>query len=312
MSQQASVAFNQFPQIVWRDNEKKLWNPIHRKMLKNRPEERVRLRVLEYLIRGGWSIHRISTEEMIGSFSTKEEGKRADLICYTQAFDPFLLVECKAENIKLSPKTALQIAGYNRSVEAPFLLLTNGRTDYWYKPEENKPLKALVKIPEQLSFIKENDPNEDYNFWKERGFAGSEASPELRTWLKQVLNETLMNGTASTRYLSFKQQPFGSDLSHYYQIYKLRDCQMALGFMATEYGGSRLTGIFNKNGKNEAVIEINLDFLFDDRSPNASIYAADSNRNVDIRPYTGQLLNENFNGQKVAEKISSELMQFDN
>jgi hypothetical protein len=309
MSQQTSVAFNQFPQVVWRDNEKKLWNPIHRKAFKNRPEERVRLRVLEYLVRGGWSKHRISTEESIGSVTTKEEAKRADLICYTQAFDPFLLVECKAENIKLSPKTALQIAGYNRSVEAPFLLLTNGRTDYWYKPEKNIPLKTLDKIPKKLLSIKEDCPNEGYKYWKERGFAGSGFSPELRTWLKQVLNETLMNSLVPTQYLRFKQQPVGSDISHYYQIYQMEDCQMALGFMATEYGDSRLIGILNRDGKNEAVIEINLDLFFDGCSPNASIYAVDSNQNMDIRSFTDQLLKKDFNGQKIAEDLSSELME---
>src|SRR5699024_10330510 len=143
--QQKSVAFNQFPRVVWRDGEKKLWNPIHRQALKNRPEERVRLRVIEYLARGGWSKHRISTEEKIGTVR-KDEGKRTDLICYTQAFTPHLLVECKAESIKLSVQTALQIAQYNRQVEAPFLLLTNGLTDYWYSIEDEDALQPLDRI----------------------------------------------------------------------------------------------------------------------------------------------------------------------
>ncbi|NIT57520.1 MAG: hypothetical protein GWN00_15210, partial [Aliifodinibius sp.] len=61
-----SIAKHIYPRVVWRDREKKLWNPIHKKALKNLPEERVRLRIMEALIQRGWSKHRISTEEAIG------------------------------------------------------------------------------------------------------------------------------------------------------------------------------------------------------------------------------------------------------
>lgn len=143
MPQPASITFNQFPQVVWRSGEKKLWNPIHRKTLKTRPEERVRLQIVEYLIRNGWSKHRISTEEKIRS-AQMDDGKRSDLICYTQEFNPHLLVECKAENIKLSTETALQIAQYNRQIEAPFLLLTNGLLDFWYSIDDKTLYNLLI------------------------------------------------------------------------------------------------------------------------------------------------------------------------
>ncbi len=105
-----SVAESRYPQIVWREGEKRLWNPIHRKALKNLPEERVRLRTIEYLLDVGWSKHRISTEEAIGQIG--DTSMRTDIICYTQQFVPKILVECKAEHIPISAKTAEQVARY--------------------------------------------------------------------------------------------------------------------------------------------------------------------------------------------------------
>jgi hypothetical protein len=307
--QKFSVASNQFPQIVWRNGEKKLWNPIHRKALKNRPEERVRLRILEYLICGGWSKHRISTEEMIGSVR-KDDAKRTDLVCYTRGFEPWLLVECKAENIKLSAKTALQIAQYNRQIEAPYLLITNGKTDHWYSLEEENPMQPLSQIPEPLPAIEKSLLDYSYEEWKTRGFAGSEACTALRSWLRQALQKNLLpTEPSSLQYLSFKHRPADLDMNHYYQTYKLENCRMALGFIATEYGGSRLIAILNIKEENAAVMEINLDLLADDRAPNASVYWAGGKQNCDARPFINQLLKRPFNGPKTAKAISTELLE---
>src|SRR5699024_6172861 len=83
-----SMAKYMYPQIVWREGRKMLWNSIHRKALKNRPEERVRLRVIEYLLMQGWSKHRITTEEAIGNLA--DTSMRTDIICYNQQFKPNL------------------------------------------------------------------------------------------------------------------------------------------------------------------------------------------------------------------------------
>src|SRR5699024_8192305 len=105
-----SIARNQFPIIRWKDGEKCLWNPIHRKVLKNRPEERVRLRVIEFLLEAGWSRYRITTEEALKGDAKGE--MRTDVICYNQEFEPKILIECKAESISISKEAAEQIARY--------------------------------------------------------------------------------------------------------------------------------------------------------------------------------------------------------
>ncbi|MDZ7692240.1 MAG: type I restriction enzyme HsdR N-terminal domain-containing protein [Balneolaceae bacterium] len=143
-----SIADFHFPQMVWREGTKLLWNPIHKKVLKNRPEERVRLRIIEALIAAGWSKHRITTEEALKA--QESPAGRTDIICYDQNFRPQILVECKAENVPISSDVAEQTARYNRTVGAPYLLMSNGITDHWYEISNQQSLKQLPSIPDLL------------------------------------------------------------------------------------------------------------------------------------------------------------------
>lgn len=282
---QPSVASRQFPQIVWKDGKKQLWNPIHRKRLKNRPEERVRLRTIEYLINGGWSKHRISTEEAISS-SQKETLLRTDVICYTQQFKPFLLIECKAEQVKITEQTADQIARYNRDVNAPYLLMTNGLRDFWYGIEDENSVSILDTIPNQLPAIKKPDTR-PLAYWNSRGFAGDKAAPSLRKWLEKTLNSCFLDDQPP-RFLSFNNSPSDLDLDNYYIIRSQPNYKLALSFSSTPFGGSRLIGIINSEGQNIGVLEINLDLLFDERSPNASFYDSNGTKNIDVTSYLKQ------------------------
>lgn len=278
-----SVATNQFPQIVWRDSKKYLWNPIQRKALKNRPEERVRLRIIEYLIAGGWSRHRISAEEALKS-QKNSPSLRTDLICYTQNFDPFLLVECKAEQISINEKTATQIARYNQNIKAPYLLMTNGVHDFWYKVEEQHDIQSLDQIPAELPAL-EKPVIKPLSYWKERGFVGKNASSKLRKWFEKTMSACFLRHEKAARFLSFKSGPSDLDLNHYYIILPQTGYKLALSFSSTPFGGSRLIGIINKEKQNIGVLEINLDLLFDDQSPNASFYHADGIQNMNVDTY---------------------------
>ncbi len=108
-----SIAARHFPRVVFRDGQKLLWNPILKKAYINRPEERVRLRIMEsLLLDAGWSPHRV-TFELPVNLKRDEASKRADILCYNHDFEPVLLIECKAENVPISEKTSLQITRYN-------------------------------------------------------------------------------------------------------------------------------------------------------------------------------------------------------
>lgn len=278
----SSIAEHIFPRVVWRDREKKLWNPIHKKALKNRPEERVRLRIIEYLMQAGWSKHRISTEEPIGEVADKE--MRTDIICYDKSFEPKLLIECKAEHVPISEKTAEQLARYNQKVGAPYLLMSNGRSDYWYVIEDDKPKAVDREDVPGLSTNEVNIPEYNFKYWCDRGFAGKKASPELRTWLTKTLDRLCFpKKENSMQFLAFGQGPSDVELSHYYRIHSISENKrLAVTTLRTAYGGNRMIIIFNENNENKAVLEINLGLLFDDKKANSSLYDKSGIRTFDL------------------------------
>ncbi|MGK7369651.1 MAG: type I restriction enzyme HsdR N-terminal domain-containing protein [Candidatus Halalkalibacterium sp. M3_1C_030] len=300
-----SIAHNQFPTIVWRKEEKFLWNPIHRKTLKNRPEERVRLRIIEALIQAGWSKHRITTEEAIKDYA--ESNLRTDIICYNQGFDPQILAECKAENISLTTKTGEQIARYNQNVQAPYLLITNGNTDLWYRIAiSTGEVEQLDTLPDLLS-MPETEPR-NFDYWNKRGFAGSKALPALRKWLVPKLQQFHNHDTPSVRFLQFEKSPSDLNLSHYYQITSLENQKIALSFLNTPYGGTRMIAILNSDGTNRAVAEVNLDLIFEGEKPDTTIYSAEGVKNITFsEEISVDLFDEN--GQHDLKEISLQLGQ---
>ena len=282
----ASIAEYTYPRIVWRDREKKLWNPIHKKPLKNRPEERVRLRTIEYLLRAGWSKHRISTEEAIGQIG--DTSMRTDIICYSQEFEPKLLVECKAEQVPISSKTAEQVARYNQKVNAPYLLLTNGVSDFWYAISDGS-VKEIEKedLPDSL-INPAKEPDYHFEDWRERGFAGSQAVPGLRKWFEHLLPEIWLSDRdgGTVRYIQFSRTPSDISLNHYYRILRLEEKRrIALTTLNTAFGGNRMIIILNQENRNRAVLEINLDLLFDEKKGNTSIYSEQGIRVFDLNAY---------------------------
>jgi len=279
-----SIAQHSYPQVVWRDRIKKLWNPIHKKALKNRPEERVRLRIIEYLVRAGWSKHRISTEEAIGELG--DTSMRTDIICYSQQFEPRLLVECKAEHVPISAQTAEQVARYNQKVEAPFILLSNGVSDYWYAIEDGEQVQRQEARPHFLE-TDGDQPELGFGYWKQRGFAGDRARPELRKWFEESLpNFWFPDQRSNIRHIQFGEGPTDVDLSHYYHIVPIsKDRRLAITTLNTAFGGNRLIIILNKQEENKAVLEINLDLVFDEKKGNSSMYARDGIRTFNLNKY---------------------------
>lgn len=106
-------------------------DPIRRKWIQLTPEEFVRQLTLEYLMElPALSKRLLSVEKQI-----KVNGltKRFDILLYNDKAEPFLLVECKAPQVKLSDETFRQISFYNLELKVPLLLITNGMDSYFCK-----------------------------------------------------------------------------------------------------------------------------------------------------------------------------------
>lgn len=66
--------------------------------------------------------------------------KRADLVIFDQEGKPYLLVECKAPEVEISEKTLAQAMAYNKTLQAPFIALSNGIKNFCfeYNPHQDK------------------------------------------------------------------------------------------------------------------------------------------------------------------------------
>ncbi len=157
--------------MVFRNGKRLLWNPLKHQALQFRPEERIRLQVLEFLmLQSGIPSSRIAVESPVPSRFSRG---RTDILCYDRQFQPLLLIECKAENVRLGPRAATQSAVYNRFVKAPFLMLTNGLEDALFhvagKPEAVGP----SDFPSGLVAQEPDWYSDEPEYWSERGFLPS-------------------------------------------------------------------------------------------------------------------------------------------
>ncbi|WKZ58396.1 MAG: type I restriction enzyme HsdR N-terminal domain-containing protein [Cyclobacteriaceae bacterium] len=123
----------------------KVWifDGIRKKYVVLTPEEWVRQHVVQYLLnRLNYPKSLIKVEASL-SYNTLE--KRADVIVFDREGKPWMIVECKAPDLKLTQVVAMQVATYNRSLQAPFVVITNGMLVYCFEIQPE--IKSLAELP---------------------------------------------------------------------------------------------------------------------------------------------------------------------
>lgn len=88
------------------------------------PEEFVRQRFVEWLMRAkGYSKYMMANE--IGMIVNKRS-RRCDTVVFNHKREPFIIIEYKAPQVKISQRTFDQIVRYNSVLKARYLVVTNG------------------------------------------------------------------------------------------------------------------------------------------------------------------------------------------
>jgi hypothetical protein len=219
----SSLASAYFPRIRYRNGTKRLWDPIWKRTLADRPEERVRLQWVELLLAAGWSRNRISTELPVDDPTAKSK-LRADLLCYDEQLSPWLLVECKAPSVSLKQLTAEQAARYNRHIGAPYIMLTNGLQDLWFALESEGDQTRIQAVDhEAILDLPSLQPT--FEHWTQQGFLSSHDSHQtdeapFQTWLKQWHELAQTHPQHGWRYLQFAHLPDPIPEQHYYFLYQ--------------------------------------------------------------------------------------------
>lgn len=107
-----------------------VWDRIRKNNIQLTPEELVRQCVILHLIdESKFSANLIQVER---SIKVGEMSRRFDIVVYDKATKPYLLVECKRLSEPINDAVFEQITQYNRSLKAPYGLVTNGRISYCY------------------------------------------------------------------------------------------------------------------------------------------------------------------------------------
>lgn len=139
-----------------RDSAKrKIWSHIRSKWLVETPEETVRQEYLLVLVNEyGFSLDQIAEEmDLTGRGSASA---RADFVLWRTAQDktddnaPFIIVECKSDNVTIKPHDYDQGENYARICGAPFFVTHNSReTKYWRVKKDKVPgyTEEIENIP---------------------------------------------------------------------------------------------------------------------------------------------------------------------
>ncbi len=130
-----------------KDGKSFILDPIRKKYIVLTPEEMTRQLIVCYLIEDlKYSPNLIQLEKKI---NVNKLARRYDLIAYDRSLKPYLLLECKSHKIKIAQTTFDQIANYNLSVKAPYLLISNGIEAYCYHIDyDTRKITALDTIPQ--------------------------------------------------------------------------------------------------------------------------------------------------------------------
>ncbi len=131
-----------------RKEDGKVWifDIIRKKYIILTPEEWVRQHFIHYLInhlKYPKALFRIE-----GSLTYNKLQKRSDIVIHDRAGKPWMLVECKSPNIKLTQKAFNQVAVYNMTIGARFVAVTNGMVQYCFEASVKGGVDHLSTFPE--------------------------------------------------------------------------------------------------------------------------------------------------------------------
>jgi len=106
------------------DSKRQIFDAYRKKFVALTPEEWVRQNFARYLV---------EEKQFPGSLMAIEKGlqvakrtKRTDIVIYSRSGNPLVIVECKAPEVKITPDVFDQIVRYNITLNANYLIVTNG------------------------------------------------------------------------------------------------------------------------------------------------------------------------------------------
>jgi hypothetical protein len=128
------------------ENTNYIFDIIRKKYVVLTPEEWVRQHTLHFLIfEKNYPQSLIAVEKQL---KVNNLIKRFDVLVFNKKGLPELIVECKSQKVKIGQDSFDQIARYNLTLNANYLVVTNGLQHYFCKLDhENQQYTFLKEIP---------------------------------------------------------------------------------------------------------------------------------------------------------------------
>ncbi|NER13373.1 restriction endonuclease subunit R [Leptobacterium flavescens] len=139
-------------QFRFKNSENKLhiFDVVRKKFVLLQPEEWVRQHVVHYLVEEKkFPLSLINVEKEI---KVNGLNKRYDIVVFRPDGSIYIIVECKAPSVAIDQKTFDQIARYNSTVNAEYLMLTNGLRHVYCKMDYK--LEKYIFLEEIPSYIR--------------------------------------------------------------------------------------------------------------------------------------------------------------
>lgn len=143
--QELNLPFYQF-KLKKEGGRLQIFDAIRKKYVVLTPEEWVRQNFMQYLIQEKQFPQSLMAVE--AGLKINQLKKRTDLLVYDKSGLPFLMVECKAPEVKITQSTFDQIARYNIVFRVKYLVVTNGLEHYCCQMNyEQNTYNYLEQIP---------------------------------------------------------------------------------------------------------------------------------------------------------------------
>lgn len=129
------------------ENKVHIFDDIRKKFVVLQPEEWVRQHVVQFLIQyKKYPKQYINVEKLL---KVNGLNKRYDILAFHPDGSINLAVECKAPQVKITQAVFDQIARYNLTLAADYLMVTNGMQHYYCKMDyENEKYIFLKDLPD--------------------------------------------------------------------------------------------------------------------------------------------------------------------